>query len=121
MATLTIRNLDDSLKARLRGEAARHGRSMEEEVRQILRERLAGEPQAEGPVTQQHRRITAIGGAKLESSSPEQPLAEADLRQRREEAARWYESYRRQVLAEQSPEASLLSDDDVNALVHELR
>lgn len=37
MAILTIRNIDDALKARLRLCAARHGRSMEEEVRQILR------------------------------------------------------------------------------------
>lgn len=40
MATLTIRNLDDALKARLRVVAAQHGRSMEEEVRQIIREAL---------------------------------------------------------------------------------
>ena len=40
MATLTIRNLDDTLKTRLRVVAAQHGRSMEEEVRQIIREAL---------------------------------------------------------------------------------
>ncbi len=37
MATLTIRNLDNEVKAALRIEAARHGRSMEEEVRVILK------------------------------------------------------------------------------------
>lgn len=37
MASITIRNLDDDLKARLRVQAARHGRSMEDEVRVILR------------------------------------------------------------------------------------
>ena len=36
MATMTIRNLEDELKARLRIRAAQHGRSMEEEARQIL-------------------------------------------------------------------------------------
>ena len=36
MATLTIRNLDDDLKALLRLRAARHGRSMGEEARRIL-------------------------------------------------------------------------------------
>lgn len=41
MATMTIRNLDDDLKARLRMRAARHGRSMEEEARSILRAALA--------------------------------------------------------------------------------
>ena len=37
MATLTIRNLDERTKAQLRVQAARHGRSMEEEARTILR------------------------------------------------------------------------------------
>jgi plasmid stability protein len=40
MATLTIRNLDDDLKSTLRVQAARHGRSMEEEARCILRQAL---------------------------------------------------------------------------------
>ena len=37
MASITIRNLDDSLKRCLRMRAAKHGRSMEEEAREILR------------------------------------------------------------------------------------
>jgi antitoxin FitA len=41
MATLTIRNLDDNVKAQLRIEAARHGRSMEEKVHVILQHALA--------------------------------------------------------------------------------
>ena len=40
MATLTIRNLDESLKSRLRMRAAARNRSMEEEARQILRAAL---------------------------------------------------------------------------------
>ena len=36
MASLTIRNLDETAKQRLRERAARHGRSMEEEMRFIL-------------------------------------------------------------------------------------
>jgi len=36
MATLTIRDFDESLKAKLRIRAAEHGRSMEAEVRAIL-------------------------------------------------------------------------------------
>ena len=43
MASITIRNLDEELKARLRVRAARHGRSMEEEVRDLLRSALAKE------------------------------------------------------------------------------
>ncbi|MFM7658997.1 MAG: FitA-like ribbon-helix-helix domain-containing protein [Burkholderiaceae bacterium] len=36
MASITIRNLDDNIKQRLRVRAAEHGRSMEEEARDIL-------------------------------------------------------------------------------------
>jgi len=46
MASLTIRNLDDNVKAALRLRAAQHGRSMEEEVWHILRQSL--EPVALG-------------------------------------------------------------------------
>jgi len=38
MASLTVRQLDDRLKKQLRLRAARHGRSMEDEVRVILKE-----------------------------------------------------------------------------------
>lgn len=41
MATLTIRNIDNDLKTSLRVQAARHGQSMEEEVRCILRQVLS--------------------------------------------------------------------------------
>lgn len=40
MATLTIRNLDESVKRELRMRAARNGRSMESEVRELLSEVL---------------------------------------------------------------------------------
>ncbi len=43
MASITIRNIEDSVKAELRVRAARHGRSMEEEARQILRFALSDE------------------------------------------------------------------------------
>lgn len=42
MAVLTVRNIDDGLKARLRVRAAENGRSMEAEARAILRSSLAG-------------------------------------------------------------------------------
>ncbi len=41
MPSITIRNLDKTLKERLRVRAARHGRSMEEEARIILKTSLA--------------------------------------------------------------------------------
>jgi plasmid stability protein len=42
MASLTIRNIDDALKEKLRVCAARHGHSMEEEARIILRRAVGG-------------------------------------------------------------------------------
>jgi hypothetical protein len=41
----SIRNLDDDVKARLRMRAARHGGSMEEEARNILRTALDSDPE----------------------------------------------------------------------------
>ena len=44
MASITIRNLDDKVKTRLRVRAARHHRSMEEEARLILRDAVGRKP-----------------------------------------------------------------------------
>jgi plasmid stability protein len=41
LASITIRNLEDDLKRRLRMRAAEHGHSMEEEAREILRQAVA--------------------------------------------------------------------------------
>lgn len=43
MAQFTVRNLEEDLKTRLKRRAARHGASMEEEVRQILRNAVKDE------------------------------------------------------------------------------
>jgi len=40
MAQILVRNLEDSLKARLQRRAKRHGQSMEAEAREILRNAL---------------------------------------------------------------------------------
>lgn len=48
MTSLTIRNVDDATKQRLRIRAARHGVSMEEEVRRILKEALRPEEPPSG-------------------------------------------------------------------------
>jgi antitoxin FitA len=48
MAQLVVRNLDDDVKARLRVLAAEHGRSMEEEVRAILRQAVSRAPRPSG-------------------------------------------------------------------------
>ncbi|MGP9768166.1 FitA-like ribbon-helix-helix domain-containing protein [Halomonas sp. AOP13-D3-9] len=58
MATITVRNLDDELKAQLRVQAANHGHSMEEEVRVILRQALV-KPQQGGLGSRIHQRFAA--------------------------------------------------------------
>ncbi len=67
MASITIRNLDDEVKTRLRIRAAEHGRSMEEEARVVLRDAVACE------ATQEIRLGTALrdlfspfGGVELD-------------------------------------------------------
>lgn len=49
MSSITVRNVDDSIKASLRLRAARHVRSMEQEVRHILQQTLA--PEAAEPIS----------------------------------------------------------------------
>jgi len=46
MAQILIRQLDDDVKAKLQRRARQHGRSTEEEVREILRNAVRGEEQA---------------------------------------------------------------------------
>ena len=64
MAQLIVRNLDDNVKERLQRRAALHGRSMEEEVRSILRaaadQDVDARP-AEGLGTQITRRFAGLG------------------------------------------------------------
>jgi plasmid stability protein len=65
MASITIRNLDDDIKRRLRIRAAEHGRSMEEEARDILRQ-VVGQPSGPRNLGQAiHARFAAVGGVDL--------------------------------------------------------
>jgi plasmid stability protein len=80
MATLTISNLDDSTKAQLSLQAARHGRSMEEEARVILRQAVAGappHPATQGVGRRIHDHFARLGGLELEltdrSDQPDAP------------------------------------------------
>jgi plasmid stability protein len=68
MANITVRGLDEKVKARLRIRAARHGRSMEAEVRAILQDALR-EPE-NAPVTglgsRINARFAALGGLEVD-------------------------------------------------------
>jgi plasmid stability protein len=71
MASLTIRNLDDPLKVRLRIRAAHHGRSMEEEVRHILRAALTEERQSATHLYAIRRRFAPFGGVEVPDAGRE--------------------------------------------------
>lgn len=76
MASITVRNLDEGLKRRLRIRAAENGRSMEQEAREILRAALDGETEPErGLGTAIHERFKPFGGVELEIP-PREPMRE---------------------------------------------
>ena len=62
IATLTIRGLDPQTHAQLRIEAARHGRSMEAEVRAILTERLGPRQEERGLGSRIRARFDGLEG-----------------------------------------------------------
>lgn len=66
MATLTIRGLNDGVHARLRVQAARHGRSMEAEVRAILAEQLAPAEPRSGFGTHVHSLFADVEDGEFE-------------------------------------------------------
>ena len=67
MASITLRNLDEQTKERLRVRAARQGRSMEDEARNILRAALAKDTKTARNLAQAIRqRFEPLGGVELE-------------------------------------------------------
>jgi len=73
MATLTIRRLDEKTKTRLRMQAAKHGRSMEEEAREVLRTSLRiVESEQSGLAESIRRRFAAFHGVELSIPKREQ-------------------------------------------------
>jgi len=73
VSSITIRNLDATLKASLRMRAARHGLSMEQEVRNILQSTLAADA---GPINgllfvqRINHRFKGLGGDDLAVVNP---------------------------------------------------
>jgi plasmid stability protein len=78
MATLTIRDFDDDLKAELRVRAAEHGRSMEAEVRAILRSVLT-KPKSPGMGTRIRQRFADVDEAVVESPPRTEVARAAEL------------------------------------------
>lgn len=65
MASITIRNLDETLHAKLQVLAAQAGHSIEEEARLILHSVLDSQPSSKGLGTQIHQRFEGLGGCDL--------------------------------------------------------
>ena len=76
MASITIRNLDDDVKTRLRVRAAERGRSMEEEARLILRDAVdAGETAPRDLAKFTRECFAPLGGVELDIP-PRGPMRE---------------------------------------------
>ena len=66
MASITIPNLDEDVKTRLRIRAAENGRSMEEEARVILREAVESKSDRQNLASLIRARFGPMGGVDLE-------------------------------------------------------
>ena len=81
MASITVRNLEEGLERRLRIRAAENGRSMEQEVTDILKTAPDQEPTTSANLASAIRaRFAPLGGVKL-NLPPRGPMREPpDLR-----------------------------------------
>ena len=78
MASITIRNLDEATKRKLKVRAATNGRSMEQEAREILRTVLAQTPKKNTNLAERIREIfSPLGGVELERL-PREAIQEPD-------------------------------------------
>jgi plasmid stability protein len=69
MASITIRNLEETTKRKLKVRAAMNGHSMEQEAREILKKELKSTPSKSGASLAEaiHRRFARFGGVELEA------------------------------------------------------
>ena len=75
MASVTIRDLEDDVKTRLRVRASTNGRSMEEEARVILHEAVGREPEPENLAGFIRECFAPFGDVDLELP-PREPIRE---------------------------------------------
>ncbi len=68
MGAVSIRNLDDSVKEKLRIRAASHGKSMEAEIRSILNDAVNAPQESPNLGLALVERFGALGGIELDSS-----------------------------------------------------
>ncbi|HEX4487950.1 MAG TPA: hypothetical protein VH088_16860 [Terriglobales bacterium] len=80
MASITIRKLEETTKRKLRMRAARHGRSMEQEAREILKSALSRSEEKPKDLGQAIRDIFApLGGVELDIP-PRGPIRDPQIR-----------------------------------------
>jgi antitoxin FitA len=79
MAALSIRDLDDSVREKLRLRAARHGRSMEAEIRLILTAAATEEEPRTDLFSALTERFTQLGGVDLDLPARTTPPRAADF------------------------------------------
>jgi len=80
VAAISVRDLDEDVASRLKVRAARHGRSMEAEVRAILTDAVAAKEDERPNLAEAIReRFAAIGGVELEIPLRQDMLRAADL------------------------------------------
>ena len=81
MASITVRNLEEATKRKLKVRAAMHGRSMEQEAREILNDALresSGRPQTGADLAEAiRRRFAPLGGVELEPY-PDEPVRDPE-------------------------------------------
>jgi len=83
MANITIRNLEETTKRRLKIRAAMNGRSMEQEAREMLKSALAGPPKKHSNLAERIREIFGpLGGVELEF--PREPIRDPEWLAERE-------------------------------------
>jgi len=70
MSNLLIRNVDPTVKEALRARAAHNGRSMESELRRIVSDAVADQPNAPNLAEAIRRRLAPFGGVELEPHPP---------------------------------------------------
>jgi antitoxin FitA len=65
MTSITIRNVDETVKRQIKMIAASNGRSMEAEVREILKDAVSRKPQTRNIGQTIHQRFKKHGGVEL--------------------------------------------------------
>ena len=79
MASISVRDLDDRVKERLRVRAARNGRSMESEIRVILVDAVSEPADEAGLFHTMLDRFGKVGGVELELPERATPPRAAEL------------------------------------------